>query len=125
MKQNVGIRDINVADKQNAYSMSIAIRGIAKLFKLIKCKEDFYCKIIVFSILYNDKYMGIYGHYAVIKNGAVKIYRHSIKDFDFTSKKGKEKWTAYWFTTNIYVKFMLKLHKLICFAINKLPNTTL
>lgn len=39
------------------------------------------------------------------------------------SEKGKQKWTAYRFTKNIYLEFMLKLHKLICSAIDKLPDT--
>lgn len=86
-----GIGDINIIDKENAYSMSIAVRGIVKLFKLTKCKKNLYRKIIAFSILHNGKHMRIYGYYAVIKDSAAKIYRHSIKNFDFTSEKEKEK----------------------------------
>ncbi len=34
---------------------------------------------------------------------------------------GKEKWTAYKFTKNVYDTYMPKLHKLICSAIDDLP----
>lgn len=118
-----GIGDIDVADKQNAHCMSIAVRGIVKLLELTKCEEELHRKIIAFSISHNGKHVRIYGHYAVIKDGAAKFYRHSIKDFDFTSEKGKEKWPAYRFTKNIYLEFMPKLYKLICSAIDKLPDT--
>lgn len=85
------IGDINVADKQNTHSINIVVQGIVKLFELTKCKEDLHHKIIAFSILHNGKHVRIYGYYAVIKDDAAKIYRHFIKDFDFTTEKGKEK----------------------------------
>lgn len=118
-----GIGDINVADKQNAHSMSMAVRGIVKLFELTKCEEELHRNIIAFSISHNGKHVRIYGHYAVFKDGAAKFYLHSIKDFDFTSENGKQKWTVYRFTKNSYLEFMPKLHKLICSAIDKLPDT--
>ena len=33
---------LNVIDRQNAYSITIAIRGIVKLFRLIKREKEFY-----------------------------------------------------------------------------------
>ena len=101
-----GIGDIDVADKQNAHSMSIAVGGIVKLVELAKCEEELHRKIIAFSISHDGNNVRIYGHYALIKDGATKFYRHPIKNFDFTSEEGKDKWTAYRFTKNIYFEFM-------------------
>lgn len=118
------IGDIDVADKQNAHSISMAVPGIVKLFELIKYAKELHRKIIAFSILHDGKYVGIYGHYAVINDGAAKFYCHPIKNFDFTSKEEKDKWTAYRFTKIVYFEFMPKLHKFISSAINKIPSDT-
>ena len=119
-----GIGEIDVTDKQNAHSISIEVRGIVKLFELAKCEEELHRKIIAFSISHDGKNVRIYGHYALIKDGATKFYRHPIKNFDFTSEEGKDKWTAYRFTKNIYFEFMPKLHILICSAIDKISSDT-
>ena len=117
---NRGIAGLNVADKQNAHSMSMAVRGIVGLFKLAKCEEKLHRKILAFSISHDDKMVSMYGYYAIIKERQVTFYRHPIRTFDFTEQDGKEKWTAYQFTKNVYFEFMPKLHKLICSAIDKL-----
>jgi hypothetical protein len=44
----------------------------------------------------------IYGHYPVINGKDTTYYRHPIHKFDFTALDGKEKWTAYKFTKNVY-----------------------
>ena len=119
-----GIENIDVADKQNAHSMSMAVRGIVKLFELAGCQEELHRKIIAFSISHDGIHVRLYGHYALIKDGTAKFYRHPIKNFDFTSEEGKDKWTDYQFTKNIYFEFMPKLHKLICSAIDKIPPGT-
>ena len=92
-----GIGNIDVADKQNAHSMSMAVRGIVKLFELAGCQEELRRKIIAFSISHDGIHLRLYGHYALIKDGTAKFYRHTIKNFDFTSEEGKDKWTAYQF----------------------------
>lgn len=116
--------DIDVSDKRNAHSMSMAVRGIVKLFVLAKCEDELHQKIVAFFISHDKTYVRIYGHYALIKDGAAKFYRHPIKEFCFTSEEGKDKWTAYRFTKNVYFEFMPKLLKLIRSAIDKLPLDT-
>lgn len=64
----------------------------------------------------------IYGHYPVIEGTKTSFYRHPIKKFDFTDEEGKEKWTAYRFTKNIYDIWMPKLLVLICDAIAQVPE---
>jgi hypothetical protein len=43
----------------------------------------------------------IYGHYPVIDGPKTTFYRHPIYTFDFTALDGKEKWTAYKFTSGL------------------------
>ncbi len=38
----------------------------------------------------------------VIEGNKITFYRHPIRTFDFTEQDGKEKWTAYKFTKNVY-----------------------
>jgi len=48
-------------------------------------------------------------------------YRHPIHEFSFTALDGKEKWTAYKFTKNVYDIWMPTHFKSICSVIDKLP----
>ncbi|KAL9120227.1 MAG: hypothetical protein Q9187_003218, partial [Circinaria calcarea] len=114
------VGDIDVADKQNAHSMTMAVRGIVELFKLVKREDELNQEILAFSISHDAKIVRIYGHYALIKDRAATFYRHPIHSFDFTAQNGRDKWTAYQFTLNVYFEFMPKLHKLICSAIDKI-----
>ena len=51
-----------------------------------------------------------------------KYYRHPIRKFDFTELDGKEKWTTYRFTKNVYDTWMPAHFKNICSAIDRLPS---
>ena len=62
----------------------------------------------------------IYGHYPLVEEDKTTYYRHPIHKFDFTALDGKEKWTAYRFTKNVYDQFMPMHLKRICSAINEL-----
>lgn len=46
--------------------------------------------------------MRIYGHYALTDSDETRCYRHTIHKFDITAQDGKDKWTAYTFTKNVY-----------------------
>ena len=64
--------------------------------------------------------MRIYSHYVFINENKIIFYHHSIYKFDFMKQDDKEKWIAYKFTRNVYIKFMLMYLKRICSAINQL-----
>jgi len=119
-----GIGDIDVADKQNAHSMTMAVRGIVKLFELAGRRQELDREILAFSISHDARYARIYGYYALTKDDTTTFYRHPIRSFDFTEQNGINKWTAYRFTKNVYFEFMPKLHKLICSAIDKISPDT-
>ena len=116
-----GLGGLDIADRQNANSMTLAVRGLVEFFRFLKRERELHRKILAFSISHDDKAVRIYGHYPVIDGDMTAFYRHAIKNFDFTSEEGKEKWTAYKFTKNIYDTFMPKHHKLICSAIEDIP----
>ena len=112
---------LDIADRQNAQSMSIALRALIILFRSVKREEELDRKILAISISHDDRSIRIYGHYPLIKGDRTTFYRHPIRSFDFTDQDGKEKWTSLKFVKNVYDHHSPKLHKLICSAINDLP----
>lgn len=100
--------------------MTMAVRGIVELFKLFNREDELHRKILAFSISHNATMVKIHGHYALIKDHTAKFYRHPIHEFSFTAQNGKDKWTVYQFTKNVYFEFMPTLHALICSAIDQI-----
>lgn len=113
---------LDVADRQNAHTMALAARGIVELFRLVKREDEINRQIISFSISHDHCSVRIYGYYPVIDGKDTKYHRHPIYTFDFTTLDGKEKWTAYRFTRNIYDIWMPEHFKKICSAIDQLPT---
>ena len=88
---------------------------------LVKREKELYQEILAFSISHDHEMVRIYGHYPVIDKNKTTFYRYPIRKFDFTELDGKEKWTAYKFTRNIYDIWMPDHFKRICSVIDTLP----
>ncbi|KAH9205695.1 hypothetical protein DL95DRAFT_470350 [Leptodontidium sp. 2 PMI_412] len=116
-----GAAALDVADRQNAHSMTIAVRGIVELFRLVKREKEPHREILAFSVSHDHRTVRIYGHYPVIDGKKTTFYRHPIKEFSFTSEEGKDKWTSYKFTKNVYDIWMPTHLKRICLVIDELP----
>lgn len=113
---------LDVADRQNAHSMTIAARAVVELFRLIGREAEVHRRVLSFSVSHNHQAVRIYGYYPVIEGKDTKYYRHPIRRFDFVELNGKEKWTAYRFTKNVYDIWMPLHFKMICSAIDQLPS---
>ncbi|KAI9674958.1 MAG: hypothetical protein M1817_001364 [Caeruleum heppii] len=116
-----GAAALDVADRQNAHSMTIAVRGVVELYKAVKREKELHREILAFSISHDHSAVRIYGHYALIDESTTTFYRHPIHEFYFTTLNGKDKWTAYKFTKNVYDVWMPIHLKRICSAIDQLP----
>ncbi|KAH7157795.1 hypothetical protein B0J13DRAFT_650443 [Dactylonectria estremocensis] len=112
---------IDISDHQNAHSMTLAVRGVAELFRMVKREHEIHRQILAFSISHDHQTVCIYGYYLVIDREVIKYYRHPIRTFNFTELEGKEKWTAYRVTRNICDIWMLQHFERICSAISQLP----
>jgi hypothetical protein len=88
---------------------------------LVKREKELHREILAFSISHDHRTVRIYGHYPIIKGNETTFYRHPIHTFDFTALDGKEKWTAYKFTKNVYDIWMPTHLKRICSVIDELP----
>ncbi|KAK4981245.1 hypothetical protein LTR28_000001 [Elasticomyces elasticus] len=117
-----GAAALDIADRQNAHSMTLAVRAVVELFRLVKREHEINREILAFSISHDHRTVRIYGHYAVIEGAKTTFYRHPIHTFDFTALEGKEKWTAYKFTKNIYDTWMPTHFKRICSVVDELPR---
>ncbi|EQL31616.1 hypothetical protein BDFG_06070 [Blastomyces dermatitidis ATCC 26199] len=116
-----GAAALDIADQQNAHSATIAVRATIELFKLVKREREVNREILAFSVSHDHTAVRIYGHYAVLEGEKMNFYRHPIHKFDFTTLDGKEKWTAYKFTRNVYDIWMPTHFKRICSAIDQIP----
>ncbi|KAI9742595.1 MAG: hypothetical protein M1818_003736 [Claussenomyces sp. TS43310] len=116
-----GAAALDVADWQNAHSMTLAVRGVVELFRLVKREEELHREILAFSVSHDHRTVRIYGHYPIIDGNRTTFYRYPIKTFDFTSEEGKERWTAYKFTKNVYDIWMPTHLERICSVIDTLP----
>lgn len=111
-----GAVDFQIVDRQNAQSMSISLRALVVIFRLVKRENELDRKILAFSVSHNHSVVRIYDHYPVIQANEIFFYRHFIHHFFFTHDK--ERWTIYKFIKNVYNLHMPKLHKLICSGID-------
>ena len=116
-----GAAALDFADRQNAQSMSVALRAFIILFRYVKREKELHREILAFSVSHDHRSVRIYGHYPVIEGDKTTFYRHPIREFSFQEQEGKEKWTTYKFVRNVYDHHMPKVHKLICSAIDNLP----
>ncbi|KAI9674841.1 MAG: hypothetical protein M1829_003581 [Trizodia sp. TS-e1964] len=117
-----GSEAIEVADRQNTHTMTLAVRGIVELFRLVRREKELHQEILAFSVSHDDSRVRIYGHYALTNDAKTTYYRHLLHDFSFVVLEGKEKWTAYKFTKNIYDLWMPMHLKRICSVIDQLPS---
>ncbi|KAL6691895.1 hypothetical protein J3F84DRAFT_403243 [Trichoderma pleuroticola] len=96
-----GAAALDVADRQNAHSMTLAARGVVELFRLVKRENEINRQILSFSVSHDNQWVKIYGYYPVIEGKNIKYYRHPIRSYNFTELDGKER---------------------ICSAIDQLPS---
>jgi hypothetical protein len=117
-----GDEGLDIADRQNAYTQSIILRGLYWLFKLVGREEDLHREICGFSISHNDESVRIWGYYAFIDGTGVKFYRHLISMFPFVpSGEGDQRWKAYKFVKNLYDLWLPDHFRRICSAVDMLP----
>jgi len=116
-----GAAALDIADRQNAHSMTLAVRATVELFRLVSREMELHREILAFSISHDHRSVRIYGHYPVIDGKDTKYYRHPIHTFDFTALDGRERWTAYKLIKNVYDIWTPSHFKRLCSAIDQIP----
>ncbi|KAF1357401.1 hypothetical protein EJ07DRAFT_128592 [Lizonia empirigonia] len=116
-----GAAALDVADRQNAHSMTLAVRAVVELFRLVKREKELNREILAFSVSHDHRSVRLYGHYAVVNGPDTTFYRHPIHEFSFTALDGKEKWTAHNFIRSVYDTSMPTHLRRLCSAADDLP----
>ena len=117
-----GKQALDLADRPNANSMTIAVRGVVDLYRRAGRAADIHRRILGFSISHDDKLVQIYGHYPEIDGESTRYYRHLFRSFDCRDKDGEERWTSYTFVYNVYTQFAPQHLAAIRTTINQLPD---
>ena len=110
---------LDIADRQNAHSMTLAVRGIVNLYQLVDRQKELHREILAFSVSHDDESVRIYGHYPVIEGEKVTFWRHCLRRFYFTEKD--ERWSSYIFVRNLYDVFVPIHLQRILSAIDAMP----
>ena len=63
-----GNTGLNIADRQNAHSMTLAVRGIVELFRLVKKETTPHTELLTFSISPDHRTVRLYGYYPIIED---------------------------------------------------------
>ena len=113
---------LNIADHQNAYSMTVAINGIYKLFQKVQQERKILGQILAFSFSHDHETIKVYGHYMQQQHGKAACFRYPLAFWSFTSPTHKPKWCAYALTNAIYLEFAPALLTLIGNAVDLLPE---
>ncbi|KAL9101859.1 MAG: hypothetical protein Q9163_002926 [Psora crenata] len=116
-----GASALDIADRQNAHSMGVAVKGIVQLFQLAEREKDLDGEVLTFSVSHDHRAVRIYGYYPVIVGQDVSVYRHEIYDFSFVTAGGRERWTTRNFTMAVY-DYSLSLFDRILSVIDDLPD---
>lgn len=58
---------LDVADRQNAHSMTLAVRGVVELLRLVGRQDEVYRQILAFSFSHDYESVRIFGHYPEIQ----------------------------------------------------------
>ena len=117
-----GAAALDIADRQNAHSMTLAVRGIVTLFTLANRQQELHRNVLAFSVSHDHRSVRIYGHYPHIGENETTYYRHLIYDFSFIVLDGEKKWTTYQFTKNVYKKWLPTHLARIRSAIDDIPD---
>ncbi|KAI4186271.1 MAG: hypothetical protein LQ348_004245 [Seirophora lacunosa] len=116
---------LNIADRENSHSMTVAVRGILELFKRAGREKELDGKLLTFSVSHDHRSVRLYGHYPIIDGSkTTKIYRHAIHTYGITALDGQDRWTTYHFVVAVY-NHSLSLLEHIRSVIDDLPEQLL
>jgi hypothetical protein len=48
-----GATAFNIADRQNAHNMTLVVKGVIKLFRIVKREKELYQEILAFLVLHD------------------------------------------------------------------------
>lgn len=119
-----GKKNINDADRQNAHSASIAVHAILQLFRTAgeEHARSLSGHILVISVSHDNERVNIYGHFAVLRDGATSFHRYRLDDYILDYHQGRHRNRASNFTRAVYRDFYPMRLERIQRAVARLPD---
>ncbi|PQE31574.1 reverse transcriptase protein [Rutstroemia sp. NJR-2017a WRK4] len=93
---------LTITDPENAYSCAVAVMQVVELYRRVGRQRELEGEVLAFSVSHNHEAVRIYAYYPIIDGDLTSIHRYEIKKFDITNEDGRERWTVYRFTRNVY-----------------------
>jgi len=100
-----GKEALDVADRANTNSMTIALRAVVELYRQAGEITKIHRKALGFSISHDDGWVRIYGHYPEIGGDMTTYHRTAIRAFSYADNNAQERETAYRFVWNMFTIF--------------------
>jgi hypothetical protein len=72
-----GIAGFDIADRQNAHSMTVIMKDLVEFFRGVRREQELYRQILGFSFLHDHESVRIWGHYPVINEDHVLALSNS------------------------------------------------
>ena len=126
---------LEVADRQNVYSMSVALEGVVDLFRRVGRLEDLNGKALGLSMSYDNDTVRMYAHHVVttvqepkgtscqqLPRVSTMKYWTAIGQVILSNDGGKDRWKPYDFFYNACLKFSQRHLKRVKQAIADLPD---
>lgn len=118
-----GASALDVADRQNAHSQTVSLRGLYELFRIVGREKELYNKINGFSVSHSDVDVRIWGHLVVIKGENPEFYREPIAEFNISkTAQADNRWIAWTVVMNILEIWLPDHFERICSVIDMLPG---
>ncbi|KAJ8064109.1 hypothetical protein OCU04_007944 [Sclerotinia nivalis] len=114
---------LDIADRQNAHSQTVLLKGLFHLFCLVGRESELHGIPNGFSFSHSDEDVRIWAHYLVVTdNKKPEYYREPIAKFSIEkTARADDRWVAWTVTMNILDLWIQDHFKLICSAIDMLP----
>ncbi|KAL8663671.1 MAG: hypothetical protein Q9202_003617 [Teloschistes flavicans] len=117
-----GASALDIADRQNALSQTVALRGLVTLFRFVNREQELHRKVLGFSISHDNEAVRIYGHYPFIDGNNTTYHRNVLSTHDILPSLDDEgkRWKTPRFVLNVEDIFAPEHFKLICSAVDML-----
>ncbi|KAK2764309.1 hypothetical protein FQN54_009001 [Arachnomyces sp. PD_36] len=118
--QSSATGNLDVADRINAHTMTVAVKGVVELFRAVNREDEVHRELLAFSVSYDALMVRIYGYYPVIEGRNTTIHRHPIRLYYYADGR-TDRWISNRFTQNLYDTWAPAHLGRIGSAINELP----
>ena len=102
---------LDIADRQNLHKITLAVRAIVELFRLVNRTEELNREILAFSVSHDQRNMRIYGHYPVLEGTKTTYWLYPLLAYDLIAPNSTKCWEAFTFTKNANDIFMPAIFK--------------